>query len=155
SNLPAVRFPRHVAIARNAVGGAIGKETTFNAGIRPIESVDAQSLFTRRQAERHRNEKAAFESTDFDEVPANAERRLPSDKVPADGRREAGGHAAHPLVALRKVEIDGGVTARDVKHQTMLSARCANSPRTDRSARQNGRASARNTSTCLQAGDAP
>jgi hypothetical protein len=40
-NLTAVGFPRQVAIACNAMGGAIGNKTTFNAGIRPIEAVDA------------------------------------------------------------------------------------------------------------------
>ncbi len=40
-NLAAVCFPRQVAVACNAVGGAISQKTTFNAGIRPIEAVDA------------------------------------------------------------------------------------------------------------------
>src|SRR5215831_18091405 len=120
SDLAAVGLPGQVAITRNAVGGAIGKKTTFNAGIGPIEAVNAQGHFAGRKAERHGDEKAALESPDFDQVTANAEGRLPADKVPADSRREAGGHAAHPLVALREVEVDSGMTARDVKHQTRL-----------------------------------
>src|ERR1700730_3249099 len=104
------------------MGCAISKKATLNAGIGPIEAVDAECFFIRRQAERHRDEKATFERADFDEFAANAERRLPSDKVPANGGREAGGHAAHPLVALRKIEIDGGMAARDVKHQMIPSS---------------------------------
>src|SRR5262249_23190064 len=120
SDLAAVCFPRQVALARNAVGGAIGSKTTFNAGIGPVEAGDASCLLVWRQAERHSDEKAALESSDFNEVATNAERGLPSDQVPADSRREAGGHAAHALVALRKVAIDGRMAARNIKHQTIL-----------------------------------
>src|SRR4029077_7059786 len=55
-NFATVRLPRQVAIACNAVGGAVSKKTAFNACIGPIEAVDAHCLFTWSQAERHRNE---------------------------------------------------------------------------------------------------
>src|SRR5262249_12004998 len=103
--------------ASDAVGGAIGKKTPFNASIGPIESVNAQCFLARRQAERHRYEKATLEGTDFDEFTINTKRRLPSNKIPTNSGREARGHAPHPLVTLRKVEIDAGMAARNVKHQ--------------------------------------
>src|ERR1700746_1899516 len=50
----------------------------------------------------------------LDEIPDNGELRLAPDEVPADGGGEAGGHAAHLLVAFRKVAINGRMNARDV-----------------------------------------
>src|SRR5262249_46189309 len=101
-------------------------KTTFNAGIGPIEAIDAQCFLAGRQAKRHRDKKATFECADFDKRTANAERRLPSNKVPANSGGEAGGHAPHPLVALREIKINAGMAAGDVKHQMtpLLSRTC-------------------------------
>src|SRR6516164_2901798 len=101
------------------MGGAIGMEPCLDAVVRPVEAVDAQGCLARREAERHGDEKAAFERADFDEIAADPEFRLPPDQVSADRGGEAGGHAAHPLVVLHKIEIDGGMPTRDVKHQTI------------------------------------
>src|SRR5262245_6105143 len=105
------------------MGGAIGVEPAFDAGIRPVEAVDAQRFFARRKAERHRNEKPSFERADFDKLAANARFRLPPDQVPADRSGKTGRHAAHALVTLRKVDVDGWMAARNVKHQILVSFR--------------------------------
>ncbi len=108
------------------MGGAVGEEPALDAGIGPIEAVDADSLLVRRQAERHGDEETAFEGADFDEVAGDAERRLAGDQVPANGGGEARGHAAHALVAVRKEAVDGGMAARDIDHLTVteLLRRC-------------------------------
>src|SRR5450631_2756476 len=112
----AVGLPAQIAIGREAVSGAIGEEPAFDAGIGPIEAVDADRLFTRRQAERHGDEEAALEGADFDQRAADAECRLAPEQVSANGGREARGHAAHAFVALRQVAVDGGMAARDLDH---------------------------------------
>src|SRR5262245_37707351 len=110
----AVHLPAKEAVTRDSVGRAVGEKSTFDAGVGPIEPINAECFFTDYQSERHSDKEATFESTDLDEIPGNSELRLAPDKVPADGGGEAGGHAAHLLVALRKVAINGRVTARDV-----------------------------------------
>src|SRR5579864_4771982 len=64
-DLATVCLPAQIAIGRNAVSSAVCEKPTFNAGIRPIEAVDAECPFTRRETERHCDEKAAFESTEI------------------------------------------------------------------------------------------
>jgi hypothetical protein len=53
------------------------------------KAVDADRLFARRQAECHGDEEAALEGADFDHIAADAERRLASDQVSANGGGEA------------------------------------------------------------------
>src|SRR5262245_49905179 len=117
----AVRPPGHIATASDAVGGAIGVEPPLDARIGPVEAVDAQGCLSRGQAKCHCDEKAAFERADFDQIAANATLGLQPDQMPADRRGKAGGHAAHLLVTLCKIEIDGRMAARDIKHRTALA----------------------------------
>ena len=102
------------AVTRDSVGRAIGEKSTFDAGVGPIEPINAEGFFTDYQSERHSDKEATFESTDLDEIPGNSEFRLAPDEVPADSGGEAGGHAAHLLVAFGKVAINGRMTARDL-----------------------------------------
>ena len=110
----AVRLPAKEAVTRDSVGRAIGEKSTFDAGVGPIEPINAEGFFTDYQSERHSDKEATFESTDLDEIPGNSEFRLAPDEVPADSGGEAGGHAAHLLVAFGKVAINGRMTARDL-----------------------------------------
>jgi len=64
---------------------------------------------------------ATFESADLDEIPDNSELRLAPDEMPADGGGEAGGHAAHLLVAFRKVAIMAGCSRCLLRLRNMLS----------------------------------
>ena len=109
-----VHLPTKEAVTLDSVGRAIGEKSTFDAGVGPIEPINAECFFTDYQSERHSDKEATFESADLDEIPDNGELRLAPDEVPADGGGEAGGHAAHLLVAFRKVAINGRMTARDV-----------------------------------------
>jgi len=110
----AVRLPAKEAVTRDSVGRAIGEKSTFDAAVGPIEPINAEGFFTDYQSERHSDKEATFESTDLDEIPGNGEFRLAPDEVPADSGGEAGGHAAHLLVAFGKVAINGWMTARDL-----------------------------------------
>src|SRR5262249_57900900 len=53
-DLAAVRLPGQIAIARNAVCGAVGEETAFDAGIGPIETVDTDRRFARGERSEER-----------------------------------------------------------------------------------------------------
>jgi hypothetical protein len=100
------------------VCGAVGEETAFDAGIGPIETVDADRRFARGEAECQGDKEPTLESADFQKLAADAELfRLKSDQVSANGGCKAGRHAAHLLITLRKVAIDGRIAARNVNSQ--------------------------------------
>ena len=107
-NFAAVGFPRHEALAGDAVRRAVGEEAPLDAGIGPIEAIDAEGLVARRQSERHGMKKRPSKVPISTSFAADAEFALASDQVPADGGGKARGHAAHLFVAVRQVAIDGG-----------------------------------------------
>src|SRR5262249_52326558 len=96
--------------------GAVREEAALDTRIGPVEAVDADRRFGRRETERHSDEEAAFEGADFDQRTYNAELRLASDEMSANGGGEARRHAAHALIALGKVAVDDGMAACDIDH---------------------------------------
>ena len=88
-------------------------EEIEQAVVRPVERVDAERTLALGKPERHRNEEAALEGADLGDVALDAEFGLAADDVPANRRGERRRHAAHGLVALRDVAIDGGMAGRE------------------------------------------
>ena len=81
--------------------------------VRPVERIDAERTLARGKPERHRNEETALEGADLGDVALDAELGLAADDVPANRRGERRRHAAHRLVILRDVTIDGGIAGRE------------------------------------------
>ena len=88
----------------------------MNAIIRPIKEVDANSLFAGLKRKGHGDKKAPFKRTNLSEVASDTKRRLPMEKMSANGRRKARGHAADAVITLRDIAIDGRAAGGD-KHQ--------------------------------------
>src|SRR5213078_765689 len=104
-----VSLDRGIALARETEPRAMRMEKIKQARVRPVERVDAERVFARRQAERHRDEKAAFERADLRDMALDAELALAADDVAADRRGKRRGHAAHGLVPLGDVAVYGGI----------------------------------------------
>jgi hypothetical protein len=88
-------------------------EEVEQAVVRPVERVDAERALALGKAQRHRDEEAALEGADLGDVARNPELGLSADDVAANRRGEGRGHAAHGLVALRDIAIDGGTAGRE------------------------------------------
>src|SRR5947209_6268169 len=104
-----VSLDRGVAPARKAVTRAMRMKEIEQSFVRPVERVDAERMLSRRQSQRHRDEEAALERADLGDVAVDPEFALAADNVPADRRGEARGHAAHRVVALGDIAIDGRI----------------------------------------------
>ena len=79
-----IRLDGGVALAREAEPRAMRVEQIEQAVVRPVERVDAERMLARRQAERHRNEKAALERADLRDVARDAKLALAADDMAAD-----------------------------------------------------------------------
>src|SRR6185312_1861505 len=116
ANLAAVGLPGDEAVARDAVRRAIGEEAALDAGVRPVETVDAERGFARRQPERHGDKETTLEGADFRQRADNAHFALAADQMAANGGGKARGHAGHAPVAVGEVAVDRRVTAGDIDH---------------------------------------
>src|SRR5207302_374954 len=115
-----IRLDRRVAFARQPEPGAMRMEQVEQAVVRPVERIDAERVFARRDSKRHRDEEAPFEGPDLRNVTLDAELGLAADDVAANGGGEARGHAAHGVVALGDVAVDSGVAGTE-SHGALLS----------------------------------
>ncbi len=92
-------------------------EEIEQAVVRPVERVDAERVLALCQPQRHRDEEAALEGADLGDVALDAKLGLAADHMAANRRGEARRHAAHGVVALGDVAIDGGIAGTET-HET-------------------------------------